>query len=414
MPVLMLDGEFQPSYPGVPGGVLANRSRWLVLAVIFLARTSMGYQFQTIGSVGPILIAELAIDFAVLGSLIGIYKLPGLVLAIPSGFLGGRFGDKAMLVIGMGMMAAGGFVTAFSDLYSVVFFGRAVSGAGAVLFNVLSAKMVADWFADKELTLAMAIHVNSWPFGIALGLATQAALAQSLSVSAMLNLSAIFCTVGVVLLAVGSRDRSSPVGRRPSALSGKRITSHEFVMVSLAALIWLLFNANLILVVSFSPSYLTALGFDVAAAGQMTSIGTWLGVLAIPLGGVIVQRWIAADRFIIAMLLAGSAATFAIVWLEDPLLAFVAFGILAWAPAGAIFALPFGILNPANRAIGIGIYLTYYYFGIGVFPPLAGHMRDLSGDPSTPIVFAAWLLLGALGILAVLRIYEKIHLMAER
>jgi predicted MFS family arabinose efflux permease len=393
------------------GEVLAIQSRWLVLAVVFLARTSMGYQFQSIGSVGPILIAELAIDFAVLGSLIGIYKLPGLVLAIPSGILGGRFGCKAMLVIGMGMMAAGGFVTALSDLYSVVFFGRAVSGAGAVLFNVLSAKMVADWFADKELTLAMAIHVNSWPFGIALGLATQATLAQSLSVSAMLHLSAIFCTVGVVLLAVGSRDKSSPAGQRSSALSSPRLTMHEFVMVSLASLIWLLFNANLILVVSFSPSYLTALGFDVAAAGQMTSIGTWLGVLSIPLGGAIVQRWISADRFVIAMLLAGSAATFAIAWLDDPLWAFVAFGILAWAPAGAIFAIPVAILKPANRAIGIGIYLTYYYLGIGVFSPLAGHMRDLTGDPSTPIVFAAWLLPGALGVLAVLRLYEKIYLL---
>ena len=374
----------------------------------------MGYQFQSIGSVGPILIAELAIDFAVLGSLIGIYKLPGLILAIPSVVLGGRFGEKAMLVIGMGMMAVGGFVTAFSDLYSIVFSGRALSGAGAVLFNVLSAKMVADWFADNELTLAMAIHVNSWPFGIALGLATQATLAQNLSVSAMLHVSAIFCAVGVVLLAVGARDRPNPGLLASSATGGKRITLHEFVMVSLASLIWLLFNANLILVVSFSPSYLTALGFDVAAAGRMTSIGTWLGVLAIPLGGVIVQRWVAADRFMIAMLLAGSAATFAIVWFDDPLLAFVAFGILAWAPAGAIFALPVGFLNPANRAIGIGIYLTYYYLGIGIFSPLAGHLRDLSGDPSTPIVFAAWLLPGALCILAVLRLYEKYSPLAER
>ena len=150
---------------------MGNYSRWLVLAVVFIARTSMGYQFQSIGSIGPILIVELAIDFAVLGSLIGVYKLPGLILAIPSGILGNRFGEKSMLMLGMAIMAIGGFATALSDVYSVIFWGRAVSGAGAILFNVLSAKMVADWFVEKELTLAMAIHVNSWPFGIALGLA---------------------------------------------------------------------------------------------------------------------------------------------------------------------------------------------------------------------------------------------------
>ena len=34
----------------------------------------MGYQFQSIGSVGPVLVEHLAIDFAMLGTLIGLYE----------------------------------------------------------------------------------------------------------------------------------------------------------------------------------------------------------------------------------------------------------------------------------------------------------------------------------------------------
>lgn len=381
--------------------------RWIVLAVVFIARTSMGYQFQSIGSVGPLLIAQLAIDFAVLGSLIGIYKLPGVILAIPSGILGNRFGDKSMLIAGMGMMAIGGFISAWSDIINIMFAGRLISGAGAVLFNVLSAKMIADWFADKELTLAFAIHVNSWPFGIALGLATQASLVQTISLNGMLSIAAIFCMLGGILLAVGSQDRSTSNNPNNSLIEKSGITMKEFILVSLAALVWLFFNANLIIVVSFSPAYLTATGDDVETAGRLTSIGTWLGIVSIPLGGLIVQKWVTAKRFMPLMFVAGTAATFAIIWLDDPLYGFIAFGIFAWAPAGPIFALPVHVLKKTNRAIGMGIFLSYYYLGIGVFPTIAGYLRDQSGDPATPIIFAAWLLIAALLMLILFWRFEK-------
>ena len=382
--------------------------RWIVLAVVFVARTSMGFQFQSIGSVGPMLIAHLAIDFAVLGSLIGIYKLPGVFLSVPSGMLGNRFGDKAMLIIGLSMMAAGGFVTAWSEMQSMMFAGRVFSGLGAVLFNVLSAKMIADWFAEKELTLAFAIHVNSWPLGIALGLATQASLSQIISLNGMLSITAGFCAIGALLLWLGAQNHkpTTPAIEAKKAQIG--ISRDEIILVSLAAMVWLLFNANLIIVVSFAPAYLTAVGYEVAAAGRMASIGTWLGILSVPLSGLIVQRWISAKIFIPSMFLAGIAATFAIVWLKDPLLGFIAFGIFAWAPAGPIFALPVQVLNQANRAVGMGIYLSYYYLGIGVFPSIAGYLRDVSGDPTSPIIFAAWLMVGALVALLLFWRFVKI------
>ena len=67
-------------------------NRWFILSVIFLARISMGYQFQSIGSVSPSLIKEFAIEYAAIGTLIGLTSLPGLFLSLPSGFLGNRFG----------------------------------------------------------------------------------------------------------------------------------------------------------------------------------------------------------------------------------------------------------------------------------------------------------------------------------
>lgn len=64
------------------------RNRWTMLAVLFLARTAMSYQFQSVGSLSPFLVSDLGMDYAALGTLIGLYKLPGLVLALPGGVLG--------------------------------------------------------------------------------------------------------------------------------------------------------------------------------------------------------------------------------------------------------------------------------------------------------------------------------------
>src|SRR5215472_16055256 len=43
--------------------------RWIILLVLFLARTAMAYQFQTVGALGPILVDALKIDFVWLGTL---------------------------------------------------------------------------------------------------------------------------------------------------------------------------------------------------------------------------------------------------------------------------------------------------------------------------------------------------------
>ncbi len=89
-----------------------RENRWLVLAILFLARTAMACQFQTIGSLGPILVDALGIEYARLGTLIGLYMLPGIVIALPGGLLGQWFGAKRMVLVGLALMTAGGAMRA--------------------------------------------------------------------------------------------------------------------------------------------------------------------------------------------------------------------------------------------------------------------------------------------------------------
>ena len=395
----------------MPGSSASATSRWTVLWVIFIARTSMGYQFQSIGSVGPVLVEYLVIDFAMLGTLIGIYKFPGFFLAYPSGLLGRKLGLKTVSVIGLFLMAAGGLLGAYADSYSLMMTGRIVAGTGAVLFNVLSAAIIANWFADRELTLAMAIHVNSWPFGIALGLATQAMLLQATSLGVMLLLAALFCAAGCLMLFfVDAEPRASgPAAAAGQAGVGSALGGRALLLVTLAAMVWLFFNAGLILVVGFAPAFLVAQGLSTTEAGLLSSVGTWLGIATIPVAGYAVQRWGRANQTMIVFLIGGGCIAAMIPLVDSWLLMFTLFGLIAWSPAGPIVSLPVPHLTQENRAIGMGVFFSYYYLGIGLFPALAGWMRDITGSPGVPLVLAGTLFISALVFLGLFRFAETRH-----
>jgi hypothetical protein len=55
-------------------------SCWLILCV-FVARTTMACQFQTVASTAPFLVGSFAIDYAQPGVLIGLFRLPGIFTA---------------------------------------------------------------------------------------------------------------------------------------------------------------------------------------------------------------------------------------------------------------------------------------------------------------------------------------------
>ena len=137
--------------------------RWLVLGVLAFARVAMGFQFQAVASVSPFLVDEFGIDYASVGTLIGLFLLPGVVLALPGGWLGRRFGEKRMVLGGLALMAVGGAVSAMGASYAMLVAGRVLTGIGVVLQFVLMTKMLADWFRGKELVFAMSLYLNGWP-----------------------------------------------------------------------------------------------------------------------------------------------------------------------------------------------------------------------------------------------------------
>jgi MFS family permease len=150
----------------------ALASPWAVLALLCFARLTMGLGFQSVAAVGPLLVAELGLSYADLGFLIGLFLLPGTVLALPGGLVATRFGDRPVVLLALGCLTTGPLALAHSGSYAGAAAARVLSGTGGVLLNVQLTKIATDRFAGRRLSTAMGLLLAMWPLGIALALAT--------------------------------------------------------------------------------------------------------------------------------------------------------------------------------------------------------------------------------------------------
>ncbi len=330
-------------------------SRWVALAIVFVTRTSMGYQFQSVASVGPLLVPELGLAWAQLGTLIGVYMLPGAFFALPGGMLGQRLGERRTVVASLALMVAGGLVTATSHGFALAVSGRLLSGVGAVLMNILLAKMVADWFAEGELTTAMAIMLSS----------------------------------------------CGPPARRA------RLPRREVRLALSAGFAWGCFNASLVAVVAFGPAMLVARGVSLGDAGFIVSLAIWVTILSVPLGGVLTDRLGRPTLVIVAGSVAAGLATLLLPVLPHPLLAFSLLGFLTGAAPGAVMALLPKTVAPERLATAFGVYYTVFYVVMALTQLAAGVVRDVVGSPAAPIVFAALVMAATVLGLALFRLAER-------
>jgi MFS family permease len=381
---------------------------WQILAILTLARTTMGFQFQSVATVGPVLTSGAIVSYTELGVLIGIYLLPGALFALPGGWLGKRFGDKRVVLCGLALMTSGGVMLAMSDAYEIMLLGRLVSGLGAVLFNVLVTKMVTDWFAEHRIATAMGILISSWPLGIAIALLIMGPLEDMVGLRLAFFVPVVLCAIALLLIATiySSPPEPAEIVELPYESATGKLSGYELRGVVLSGCIWSLYNIAFILPLSFGPEYLVSKGVELSSAGAIVSLTSWLFIPALPLGALIAERIGRPVSTMVVIFVAIALLLWMIPFTSFYILIFIMLGIV-FAPAGGlIMALPAQILRIENRAVGMGMFFTIYYLGMGIFPALAGTIRDITGNPAAPLALAGMAILCAVLALAGFRMNQ--------
>jgi len=371
----------------------SSRTRWLMLALLFVGRTGTGFQFQALGSLSEPLVGQLGLSYTEIGTLIGLFMLPGLVLALPAGYAGRYLSDRALIAIALLTLAAGGVIAAIAQGFGLLALGRIVSGAGFVISTVYFTKMIADWFGNRELATAMSILVMSWPFGIAMAQVGHVWIAVNFDWRTAFLVASAYCAVGAA--AVFLLYRGPAHAKRSQHASLVALPRRELVLTLLASTVWGLFNASYVIFLSFAPQVLVGGGYQPTRAAAVISIASWVMIFSGALCGQLVDRTGQRDLVIYGCLGVGALVLLLLPLTSHAVALSLLFGLIAVAPAGVIIALSAEAMAPQRRALGMGVFMTFYFMQQTAAPPLAGWLFDRGGDPYWPVLLGALLFAGA-------------------
>lgn len=358
--------------------------RWRILALLFFARIGLGFQFQTLASVGDDLVVAFGLDYAGIGLLIGLFMAPGLFLALPAGFSGRYVSDRVLAVLGLGALALGGLVAGAATDGWTVGLGRVLSGAGFLFSMLYFTKMIADWFVGREIATAMSILVMSWPFGIAMGQVGHAWLAELYGWQAPFQVASAYCMLAAVAVFVGYRPPDGlPVARASAAA---RLSHRDWRLIVCAGTAWGAFNAGYVIYLTFGPKMLEAQGQSALSAAGVISVGSWLMIFSGALCGQIADHFGRRDIILAVCMTAAIAAMLLLSVPGAGLGASLLFGLVGIAPAGVIMALAGEAMRPEQRAFGMGVFYTIYYAIMLAAPPVAGAIFDATGGPAGSVL----------------------------
>jgi MFS family permease len=364
-------------------------NQWGVALAIGLSRIAFGFQLQTIASLGPDLTRAYGLDFAALGTLVGIYMAAGVVVALPTGFAARRFGDYNLAVAGFILMVLGSVVAGLGSV-EVIMAGRLMSGSGSVILTVLQSKIIADRFRGPNFTHVMGAIVGSFPIGLGLAQVVLPGLAAAMGVQIAFIAGACVAGLAFLLLLLCWTEVAAAPAR-----SAAWPSRHEIWLVAITGLIWTAYNAGYQNYLAFLPSLMAGRGHSQALIGAAMSLATWGNLPAILLGGVFATRFGGGKVFMV-----GTLATFAGVigpaFADWPLVWTALFGTIGSLHGGLIIEMGTLSAKPQNRAVAMGIFYTTYYAGASVIPALCGRAADWAGDPVGALVCAALLSLAAI------------------
>ncbi len=372
------------------------------LFALLAIRATGAFQLQSAAVAAASLIAERGLTYAEIGMLMGAYMVPGIVLTVPGGMLAARIGDRPVLRGSMALMVAGALLAAYADSFAAMLAGRVLSGCGGVVMLMLVIKMTADRYAGPLLSTATSMVIISWPAGFAAALVVLGPVGEHLGWRWVLGLSGLPAGLAIALtFLVG---HAAPVIARAAGTIERRVT---WRFIAAASGNWTLYNAAIAVMAGFLPAFLIDAGNPAAAAAALASIVTWSFAAATPLGGLLADRLIGRPAAVILGAIATGAMLLVVAPTGGAIWALILLGIAYAIPPGALTAQVGDATPQPARALVFGWYSAGSYLGLTIAPWIAGRLRDVTADPSAPLIFGAALMFAMLPCFAWFRFELK-------
>jgi len=291
--------------------------RWLLLLGLWLCYFSFGAIASSLAPLVPLIQAELQINHAAMGSIMGAWQFVYIAAAIPAGMLLDRLGGTRALVIGVAFVALSAFGRAWADGYWTLLLAVMLFGIGGPIVSSGAPKVVTGIFEGSNRGLAMGIYMTGPTLGGILALTlTHSVLLPMFDQNwrSILNLwGAVAVLAGMVWFAI-----ASTVGRRVDgfdepradadpAATGKpgvrqliAITGVPLVLAMSVGVFLINHGLN-----NWLPEMLRERGMTATEAGYWSALPMLIGIL----GSLTIPRLATPERrFVILGLLCSAAA----------------------------------------------------------------------------------------------------------
>jgi predicted MFS family arabinose efflux permease len=368
------------------GSAAARVSPWLVLAVVFFVSVVAVMAQFAAPPLMPVLMDAFGVDIGQASSLMSVFAITGVILALPAGLVLGRFGPLATGLAASASVVIGSVLAAAAPEYTVLLAGRAVQGLGLGLIGVTAPAVVAAAFPPERRGTPMGIWAMWVPVGALVMYLIGPSLAIGMGWSIVWWLTAALGALGLVawVAVLGAAGlRGVPGGgsaKRALADLREGLAGHD---IWLLVLVFALFAAANGAANTFISVFLTEQrGFDVPGAAAITSLamaGMAVGSVA---SGVLGDR-IGSRRRVYTIALLVSAPLMVLPYLvTGPVLALALFGfgaIVGSIPSAIFASVPDAVPHPRLAGAGMAGIMLGQSSGFVIGPILFASLMPVLG-----------------------------------
>jgi len=263
-----------------------------LLLPVYLPSLLMAVNQEALTILLPLQVVELGGSPAFAALIVGLRGIGILLFDVPAGILVARFGDKPVLLGGLGLLLAG-FATlaAASNPWALAVAALAL-GSGHAAWMLGRQSYLADVCATHELGRAIAAMAGLQRGGALFGPVLGGVVAGAAGYGIAFLAGAASAVVAGAIVVAFARDvaRHEPVGD-PSLAGTLRVLGEQRRVLATAgssALVLQLMRATRQLLI---PLFGQALGLDVTAIGVVYSLASVVDIALFYPSGVLADRW---------------------------------------------------------------------------------------------------------------------------
>lgn len=379
--------------------VTPAKTYWPAVLAALLAGVISAFAFGKMAPALPLLKNEFHLSLIQAGWLVSAFNALAAGTAIFFGAFSDRVGASRFCVFGVGCIAAGSAVGAFSAGAPLFIVSRFIEGLGFIAVIVAAPSLIAAATAPDRRGIAFGLWATYLPFGVSLVLVASPPLLEGFGwrgIWVLVALGAMACAV--VLGLQRSHYAGVTSGTQRSLASIKASLAQPIPW--LLALAFAMFAIQHQTLIIWLPTYLLETrGVSVTTAALATALAVFVNCFGTLLGGWLIQKNVPRGR-IIAVTFVVTSLTFVGIFaagLSDParyaLVAFYSF-IAGTIPAAVLSAGMRYARSPAEVGAIQGLIVHVTNVGTFLGPPLVAAAVTWGGSWDTTL----WVLLACAAV----------------